>query len=147
MHQDFARQLQLAVDHPRCERVIVVTNGVVIPRGRESLRVWLEQLGPQFSLKLSINHYLLDHDPGLILLAQLLAELIAEPNELVINVRLRRGVANDDEAVLESVREAGLIDLSNVFYLQRYGRASGEEDWDEPFIVGENFTLANLPHR
>jgi len=58
-------------------------------------------------------------------------------------VRLRRGYAGDDRAVIEAVDAAGLRARANVFYLQRYGLASGEQDWEAPFLAGENFRMVN----
>ena len=98
------------------------------------------------TIKLSVNHYLLDHDPDLLDLAGLLRDAmkqLAGDRMLVLNVRLRRGPADDDQAVVAAVRAAGLLDLANVFYLQRYGFAAKRTDWEEPFVVGTNFTLVN----
>jgi hypothetical protein len=117
-----------------------------LPRGRERLRAWLERLGAPLTLKLSLNHHLLDADAGLLALAALMRELFAElggARELVFNVRLRRGVAHDDARVRKAVADAGLEPQSNVFFLQRYGFASGETSWEAPFLAGTNFRLVN----
>ena len=92
-------------------------------------------LGTPLTIKLSINHHLLERDPGLLELAVALAYERTLERELVINVRLRRGVADDDRAVRDAVEAAGLLPHSNVFFLQRYGFAADEETWDEPFVV------------
>jgi hypothetical protein len=98
------------------------------------------------TLKLSINHHLVDHDPGLIALAVLLRDLFAElggERLFVINVRLRRGREDDDRRVREAVEQAGLLPHANVFFLQRYGFAAGEQDWELPAPVWDRFTLVN----
>ncbi len=125
----------------RCVKLVVVTNGLRLPRDRERLARWLERLGSLAVIKLSINHYLLERDPGLLALAALLRELMQDA--LILNVRLRRDVADDDAAVTKAVTQAGLHDLCNVFYLQRYGYASEEQGWELPFVVGTDFTLVN----
>jgi hypothetical protein len=56
---DFVR---IAREHPRCVHLVLCTNGVVLPRTREKLRAWIERLGTPLTLKLSLNHHLLDHD-------------------------------------------------------------------------------------
>src|SRR5579883_2605844 len=62
----------------RCTRVVLCTNGVVLPRRRERLARWLERLGQPLTIKLSYNHHLRDEDPGLLDLArQTLEELRA----------------------------------------------------------------------
>ena len=57
--------------------------------------------------------------------------------------RLRKGVKDDDAWVRDAVAEAGLIDIANVFFLQRYGFAAKRTEWDEPFLVGANFAMLN----
>ena len=97
-------------------------------------------------MKISVNHHLLDRDPGLLGLCRLLKErlcALGRENLLVVNVRLRRGVEEDDRRVLEAVGEAGLLPDSNVFFLQRYGLAEGEEGWEPPAVVSARFTLVN----
>ena len=129
-----------------CTRVVVVTNGVQLPREAAPLDAWLLRLGTPTTLKLSINHHLLDRDPGLLALAQLLAQRIAAlggERELVLNVRLRKGAPGDDGCVTEAVAQAGLLAHANVFHLQRYGFAAKRKDWEEPFLVGEHFRMVN----
>jgi hypothetical protein len=103
------------------------------------------RLGAPLTLKLSINHHLLDHDKDLMDLAVNLRDIFADAGEreLVINVRLRRGVEEDDRRVVDLVEAAGLMPVCNVFYLQRYGFASGETDWEPPSPVWHEFSLVN----
>jgi MoaA/NifB/PqqE/SkfB family radical SAM enzyme len=128
---------------PRCTRLVLSTNGVLLPRARPALAAWLDRLGSTLTLKLSINHHLLEHDPGLLALAAELCALAAPPRQVVLNVRLRRGKADDDAQVREAVVAAGLEAHSNVFFLQRYGFAADEAGWQPPFAVSDRFTLVN----
>jgi hypothetical protein len=146
LHPDFWEFVRLAREHPRCTHLVLCTNGVVLPRQPDRLRPWLERLGTPLTVKLSVNHHLLDHDPGLIGLAVLVRDLFAElggARLLVLNVRLRRGREDDDRRVREAVEAAGLLPHANVFFLQRYGFASGETAWDAPAPVWDRFTLVN----
>jgi MoaA/NifB/PqqE/SkfB family radical SAM enzyme len=144
VHPRFWELVGAARAEPRCRRLVIVTNGVRLPRDEERLRADLARLGTPLTLKLSINHHLLDRDPGLLSLASRLARLIDPIHaEFVLNVRLRRGEAEDDRAVLEAVEAAGLLPRANVFYLQRYGFAADRNDWEAPFVVGTDFTLVN----
>jgi MoaA/NifB/PqqE/SkfB family radical SAM enzyme len=135
--------------HPRCGQLILCTNGVALPREPGKLNAWLARLGQPLLVKLSINHHLLEHDNGLIALAVRVREALAAlsalggQRQVVYNVRLRKGYADDDSAVARAVAQAGLSADANVFYLQRYGLASGESGWDEPFLAGENFRMIN----
>jgi hypothetical protein len=145
IHPQFFELVELARQDPRCTRVIVVSNGVVLPREPEALQGWLERLGAPLTFKLSINHHLLGRDRDLLHLATAIRDALAQlggERELVLNVRLRPDAPGGDAWVQDAVRDAGLLDLANVFALQAYGFAS-ERGWDTPFVVGTNFTLVN----
>ncbi len=66
IHPEFFALVQLARADPRCVRVVVVSNSVVVPREREALQSWLARLGAPLTFKLSINHHLLARDRGLL---------------------------------------------------------------------------------
>lgn len=146
VHPQFWEFVRTAREHPRCMHLVLCTNGVVLPRRRSKLRAWLERLGTPLTVKLSINHHLLDHDAGLIALALAVRDLFADmggPRLLVINVRLRRGYEDDDRRVRHLVEEAGLLPHANVFFLQRYGFAAEQSGWDPPAPVWDRFSLVN----
>ncbi len=145
-HPDFWEFVRLARAHPRCTHLVICTNGVVLPRCPDRLRAWVERLGTPLTVKLSINHHLLDADPGLIDLAVDLRDTfraLGDERLLVLNVRLRRGYEEDDRRVREAVERAGLLPHANVFFLQRYGFASDEVNWDLPAPVWDQFALVN----
>lgn len=146
VHPDFWELVALARSHPGCTRLVVCTNGVRLPRRRDLLREWLLRLGAPLTLKLSVNHHLLEHDPRLIDLCREVGEAFAAEGgerELVINVRLRRGVDGDDQWVRRVVEEAGLAPRANFFFLQAYGFAAGTPGWEQPRPVWDRFTLYN----
>ncbi|NVB43138.1 radical SAM protein [Pseudenhygromyxa sp. WMMC2535] len=145
IHPEFWAMVELARAHPRCAKLVVVTNGVVLPRSRPALDDWLAKLGEPATLKLSVNHHLLARDRDLLALATTLREALASlggARELVLNVRLRPDAPGRDAWVVDAVREAGLLALANVFHLQAYGMAD-DRDWERPFVVGSNFSLIN----
>ncbi len=146
IHPEFFELVALAREQPRCVRLVIVTNGVVVPRSREDLRAWLLELGAPLTIKLSINHHLLARDHELLTLAtnmRALLEELAGDRELVLNVRLRPDAPDRDAWVTDAVRDAGLLDVANVFYLQAYGFASKRTGWEKPFVVATNFTLVD----
>jgi hypothetical protein len=146
LHPRLGEMVDLARAQPGCDRVIVCTNGVALPRQIPRLRAWVAGLGAPLTLKLSVNHHLLDHDPGLLGLCRDLRQVLADwggDRLLVVNVRLRRGVDHDDARVREAVTAAGLDDCANVFFLQAYGFARGQPGWDPPSPVWSAFTLVN----
>ena len=145
-HPELETIVALLRREPRCVKIVLSTNGVLLPKTKSSLIPWIESFGPAFTLKLSMNHYLLDRDSGLVELATLLAECFDELGGgrlFVLNVRLRKGVPENDTRILELVRDAGLEPHANIFFLQRIGRASDMPDWENPFLVGTNFTMIN----
>ena len=130
----------------RCTRMVLCTNGVVLPRQRGRLAAWLVCLGAPLTVKLSYNHHLHDEDPGLLALAVEVRDLLRElggDRSFVLNVRVRTDVDDGDRPVVERVRAAGLLDEANVFPLQRYGFAADEEAWAPPFLVGHDFRFVN----
>ena len=146
IHPRFQELVAIARANPRCDRLVLCTNGVVLPRDPSRLRAWIERLGAPLTLKLSVNHHLLDRDPGLLPLCASLAETfdaLGGDRLLVLNVRLRRGVEDDDRRVAEADERAGLLPRANVFVLQRYGFAADEAAWDPPRPVFDTFTLVN----
>jgi len=146
VHPQCFEFVRIAREHPRCVRLVLCTNGVVLPRTVEKLRPWLYRLGVPLTVKLAVNHHLMEADPGHIELAMLVRDVMRElggERHVVFNVRLRRGIADDDRAVSEAVAAAGLLPHANVFFLQRYGLARDEVGWDLPTLVSTNFTLVN----
>jgi MoaA/NifB/PqqE/SkfB family radical SAM enzyme len=146
VHPRFWDFVAVARTHERCTRLVLCTNGVVLPRRRARLVTWLERLGAPLTLKLSFNHHLLDHDPGLVDLAvacRTALRALGGDRLFVLNVRLRRGVEDDDRRVVDAVQQAGLSGDANLFHLQRYGFAENESGWDEPFLVGRDFRFVN----
>ena len=146
IHPQLSELVRLARANPRCVRLVIVTNGVVLPRERDQLRAWLLELGAPLTIKLSINHHLLAQDPGLLELAALLRDelgALGSDRELVLNVRLRPDAPGEDAWVRAAVANAGLLEFANVFHLQAYGFAATRAGWEPPFLVGTNFTLVN----
>ena len=104
------------------------------------------RLGQPCTLKLSFNHYLYRHDRGLLELATMARDIFRSASGdrlLVLNVRLRPNRIAEEAWIRSAVDEAGLADCANIFYLQRYGFAAGERDWEAPVLVGRNFRLVN----
>lgn len=147
LHPSFWRFVEAVRADPRCRRLVVATNGTCLPRDPTRLDATLARLGHPLTIKLSYNHHLRDHDPGLLALAVLLrARLGVDPDGrdlFVLNVRLRRGAPDDDADLRRDVEAAGLGDCANVFFLERYGLAADRTDWQAPMPVWGDFRLIN----
>lgn len=61
----------------------------------------------------------------------------------ILNVRRRKQIKNNDQWIVDLVKDAGLEEYANIFFLQRYGLASNEITWDRPFLVANNFSCIN----
>jgi hypothetical protein len=145
-HPQFRQFVRLARGLDRLTRLVVCTNGVLLPREEPSLRTWLAVLGEPCTLKLSYNHHLRKHDAGLLGLAGLVRSIFRElagDRLLVLNVRLRPGRPQEEALIRQEVQQAGLWDCANIFHLQRYGLAASQSDWQAPFLAGQNFRLVN----
>ncbi len=149
LHPNFWSMVEKARSRPGLSRLVIATNGTCLPRQPERLDEVLQRLGSPLTIKLSYNHHLRDHDQGLLTLATMLRERMQGPADvLVLNVRLRKrtrpgGGGEVDDCVREDVVRAGLVDVANIFYLERYGLASDETDWAVPLPVWGDFTLTN----
>lgn len=146
IHPKFWDMVTYARSLDRCTRLILCTNGVAIPRTRHRLEQWLHRLGRPLTVKVSINHHLLERDPGLLKLAaslQLLAKNEPGALQVIFNVRLRKGMPDNDHWVEMLVNDTGLRADANIFFLQRYGFAENESDWERPFLAGHNFSMVN----
>jgi len=148
LHPDMLAMVDLARATGRCARVVLCTNGVRLPVERERLRAWLRRLGAPLTVKLSVNHHLHETDPHHLPRARLLADLVtlerAEGRDVALVVNLRRRRRGDSDAWLRAlVEDAGLLPLTNDFFLQRYGLAAEDDSLDPPYLAGTNFTLVN----
>lgn len=146
IHPDFWDFVSVARAHERCTRLILSTNGTRIPPTQPERVKWLRRLGRPLTIKVSINHHLLEADRKHVGRIRGLADAVAELGEeatveLVINLRRRR--AEDDQWVRDLVDGASLSEQTNDFYLQRYGLASSNDGLELPYLAGTAFTLVN----
>ncbi len=140
----------------RCTRVIISTNGTLFPfkisngaidkeASLLALRSFFSLLPARMTLKVSVNHHLLEHDPLLFEKAAFLQECTAGTGiDVVFNLRRRNDPdSGRDKALERAVDEHGLRSATNSFFLQRYGRNSHDEAAEPPFIVGTNWCAVN----
>ncbi|MCA9300905.1 MAG: radical SAM protein, partial [Phycisphaerales bacterium] len=144
LHPELPLMVTVARATGRCTRVVICTNGVRWPRDTRRLVDLLRGFGSPLTIKISVNHHLFEHDPGLIERAEHLIEAarLVGGAEIVINLRRRRG-GDDDEWLRNLVSDAGLLPWTNDFFLQRYGLASDDEQLQPPHLAGTHFTLYN----
>jgi hypothetical protein len=140
----------------RCTRTIISTNGTLFPfkvssgaidkeASRLALRSFFSTFPARMTIKVSLNHHLLEHDPLLFEKAGFLQECTAGTGiDLVFNLRRRNDPAcGYDEALERAIDEHGLRGATNSFFLQRYGRNSHDVAAEPPFIVGTDWCAVN----
>lgn len=144
LHPRLFELVALAEATGRCRRYVLCTNGVRLPRAPAALRRWLTRWPRPLTIKISVNHHLLERDPkhleGITALA---AACHAQAIDCVINLRRRPAAPDRDAWVRDAVDAAGLLPLTNDFWLQRYGMASDDQSLEAPYLAGTGFTLVN----
>lgn len=147
LHPEFWSFVDAARQTRACTRLILSTNGVLIPRDARARREWLDRLGTPLTIKLSVNHHLIERDAAHVQRAGALYRDVLrsqdEGNDVELVINLRRRAVPDDLWVREQVEAAGLLVCTNDFTLQRYGLASDQPELAPPYLAGTNFSLVN----
>ncbi|MBN2153308.1 MAG: radical SAM protein [Candidatus Lokiarchaeota archaeon] len=156
LHPDIGEFTMHFSHEERCTRIIISTNGSLFPfklagkkidenASRVALRSFFSRFPARMTLKVSLNHHLLGHDPLLFEKAAFLLKCTAGTGiDLIFNLRKRNDpAAGHDEALERAIDEHGLRGATNSFFLQRYGRNSNDENAEHPFIVGTNWCTVN----
>lgn len=165
LHPQLLEMVKIARSTDRCLKIIMVTNGVLLPYCYDASSGELEQqetinslcnffdaFGAPLLLKVSINAYLLERDRRHLDKAELICAAFENLKSrgdysLTFNVRRnKRPVSPDDDSwLVQELERRGLTPLCNIFFLQRYGKASSRTELDLPFIALEDldFHLIN----
>lgn len=144
LHPRLFELLALAHATGRVTHTILCTNGVRLPRRPAALDAWLGRWPRPLTIKVSVNHHLVERDAGHVeAVAGLAAACDRQGIECVVNLRRRPAAPDADEWVRAAVEAAGLMPSTNDFWLQRYGMASDDDTLDAPYLAGTGFTLIN----
>lgn len=132
-HNQMIEFIEYAISTKRCSRVIILTNGIKLPEYFEDFKRIAESYKVEVLIKISINYYIIQRVPNHL---EIIKNLYKEANDIAslqiwCNVRKRK---IGDETLEQELVKYGLYDISNVFYLQSYGRLTGS-DYDGPVIV------------
>ncbi len=119
----------------RCKKILISTNGLLLQDYSDRLIDFLNRSKIPMILKVSINYHLYNMDKNIFKKGRdLLAGVeFIENLKIVFNVRLRKG----DDWIVALLKENHLYEVSNVFYLQKYGRYEDKNEYDLPFIRQE----------
>lgn len=148
LHPDLLAMVEIVWATQRCRRVVLSTNGVRMPRREGAITRWLRAFGAPLTVKLSVNHHLVERDAGHLERASAAASAVEEMRRqgvdisLVLNLR-RRATKDRDHWLRAALADRGLLEITNDFMLQRYGLAADDASLDPPYLAGTDFTLVN----
>jgi len=150
MHPDYYRIIDYLNNDNNCIKIVLTTNASMFPyvfdsnrkvdkkRSFESLVDYFKMIQKPFTLKPSINNYLIERDSNLLDKAEILKDVICyiedEDHDFRINFNVRKRAVGD-QWILDELENRNLLGMSNVFFFQKYGKAKDLEDYELPFII------------
>lgn len=153
MHPNLEDMIKYAQDTGRCDRVILGTNGVLLPykysnrnvdreKSIAAIKLYFLRFNPPFLLKPSINSHLISRDRLHLDKMEVIKDTFKELKvngdyDLKFNVRrMRKPLSkDDDEWLVEELKKRDLDSFSNIFFYQRYGFGKDRTELELPFIV------------
>lgn len=133
LHKDMYLFMEYAKSTGRCEKIIILTNGILLGEHLKRIVDFHKNYGIPITMKVSVNYWLYRMDKDCldkIRDLNLAIEFIPDVN-ILLNVRLR----HEDEWLRDLIHEYNLEGISNIFYLQSYGKYEEKEEYDKPVIV------------
>ena len=133
LHNNLYLFMEYARSTNRCKKIIILTNGILLNKHLERLVLFHKYYKIPMVIKVSINYWLYNMDNEIIDKARnyYLATEFIDGFDILLNVRLR----HDDNFIKEEIEKQNLNDISNIFYLQSYGKFENELEYDKPVIV------------
>ena len=133
LHQDLYLFMEYARSTKRCKKIIILTNGFLLRNHLGRLVSFHSYYNIPILIKMSFNYWLYNIDNKLLdkALDYYLSTEFIDGFDIILNVRLR----HDDEWVRDLINKYKLDKISNIFYLQSYGKYEKEEEYDKPIIV------------
>ena len=126
--------LEYAVSTNRCTKIILLTNGILLEEHINRLIDFSSWNQILLEIKVSINYFLIEKNENHIKkMADLAFATKYIPSiDMVFNVRKRN---EKDEDIETELKHYGILEQSNVFYLQSYGKLKDSEEYEKPIIV------------
>lgn len=133
LHEKLYLFMEYAESTKRCKKIIILSNGILLDKHLKRLVDFHKYTELPITIKLSINYWLYNMDDESLEKAleyHAITEFIDQFN-IVLNVRLR----HEDLWLKDLIYQYKLEDISNIFYLQSYGRYGDKEEYEKPVIV------------
>ena len=134
LHKNLFLFLEYAVSTNRCTKIILLTNGILLEEHMNRLIDFSSWNQILLEIKASINYFLIEKNENHIKkMADLAFATKYIPSiDMVFNVRKRN---EKDEDIETELKHYGILEQSNVFYLQSYGKLKDSEEYEKPIIV------------
>lgn len=133
LHEDMYLFMEYAKSTGRCLKIIILTNGILLDKHLKRLVEFHKNYDIPIVIKMSVNYWLLRMDKLALDKARdyhLAVEFI-DGVDILLNVRLR----HEDEDLRDKIRDYDLEKISNIFYLQSYGKLEEDDSYQKPVIV------------
>lgn len=133
LHKDMYLFMEYARSTGRCTKIIILTNGILLGEHLKRIVEFHKCYDIPIVIKVSFNYWLYKIDKESLnkIKDEVLAIEFIDGVDILLNVRLR----HEDEHIKEMIYEMGLENISNIFYLQSYGKYEEETEYDKPVIV------------
>lgn len=133
MHENMYLFMEYARSTGRCKKIIILTNGILLEKNLPRIVNFHKNYNIPIVIKMSINYWLYNMDKKSLDKARNyhLATEFIDGVDIKLNVRLRY----EDEWLKDLIEEKKLTDISNIFYLQSYGKYEDKEEYSKPVIV------------
>ena len=134
LHKNLFLFLEYAVSTNRCTKIILLTNGILLEEHINRLIDFSSWNQILLEIKVSINYFLIEKNENHIKkMADLAFATKYIPSiDMIFNVRKRN---EKDEDIETELKHYGILEQSNVFYLQSYGKLKDSEEYEKPIIV------------
>ena len=133
LHEDIYLFMEYARSTKRCDKIIILTNGILLDKHLKRLVNFYKEYQIHIDIKISINYWLYNMDNKILEKAldyYSSIEFVDNVN-IILNVRLR----HEDEWLRDLIKDYHLENISNIFYLQSYGKLENNKEYDKPVIV------------
>ena len=132
LHKDIFLFIEYAISTKRCKKVIILSNGILTDKYINrflSVANWYDVL---FEIKISINYHLINTQKDFLEKMNKIyfATKFTKNINVIFNVRKRK----EDDNIEELLEKYNILEASNVYFLQSYGKLTGS-DYDKPVIV------------
>lgn len=133
LHKDLYLFMEYARSTGRCKKIIILTNGILLKEHLNRLVDFNKNYKIPILIKISVNYWLYNMDKLILdkALDYHLSTEFIDGVDIKLNVRLR----HEDEWLRCLISKYKLESISNIFYLQSYGKYEDKSEYDKPVIV------------